>query len=401
MEGFTFTPDPPRAVVDYLRLKEITPSFSWLDVTRQEHAFSFAVAKATQLDVVRTIQSSLVGALQNGVPYDTWAAELEPRLKSLGWWGEADVVDPLTGRTVPARLGSPRRLRTIYWANTRTARAAGQWERIQRTRDVLPYLLYQLGASEQHRPDHESKSGLILRIDNEFWAVWLPPNGWGCNCFVRQISEREARRLGYTGDNAPDIPNEQFINRRTGEVSVVPQGIDPGWNVNPGRTRARNMAEHLASGYETSDYNLARIAVGDLARQPESIAHITAERAVMNFLPVAVMDADMQALTGAARRTVVWSRDSAKDHTARVKQVTDPVEWPKLSSLLGELAYEVFRETLRPNFFTVRATDGDRYFKIVFKVVPATGEIFLLSFFPSSEEKKISAKALSKLTKIK
>ena len=52
-------------------------------------------------------------------------------LQKKGWWGVKPLCDPVTGDIVEARLGSPRRLRVIYGTNMRTARAAGQWGRIQ------------------------------------------------------------------------------------------------------------------------------------------------------------------------------------------------------------------------------------------------------------------------------
>ena len=64
------------------------------------------------------------------------------------------MIDPETGETREVELGSPRRLKTIYSTNMRTARAAGQWERIQRTKATHPYLLYELGPSGEHRPEH-------------------------------------------------------------------------------------------------------------------------------------------------------------------------------------------------------------------------------------------------------
>ena len=76
---------------------------------------------------------------------------LTPALQKKGWWGVKPLRDPVTGDIVEARLGSPRRLRVIYDANMRTARAAGQWGRIQRGKRSHPYLIYELGPSREHR----------------------------------------------------------------------------------------------------------------------------------------------------------------------------------------------------------------------------------------------------------
>jgi hypothetical protein len=150
------------------------------------------------------------------------------------------MTDPATGETREVQLGSDRRLRTIFDANLRTARAAGQWERIERTKAVLPFLRYRLGASETHRPHHEDKAGTILPVDHPFWDEWMPPNGWGCKCWVEQIGRSMAERLGGVSPE-PEVPNRVWRNARTGEDQIVPQGIDPGWQRNPGRLRLEGV----------------------------------------------------------------------------------------------------------------------------------------------------------------
>lgn len=160
------------------------------------------------------------------------------------------------------QLGSPRRLRVIYETNLRTARAAGQWERIQDAKDALPYLLYTLGPSREHRPEHVKWHGTLLPADDPWWNDHMPPNGWGCKCRVRPVSQREYARLQDTGvqapptaetqlpggsrtaakvpvqTTAPPSPTVPWENTRTGETIQVPVGIDPGWDYNPGARRA-------------------------------------------------------------------------------------------------------------------------------------------------------------------
>jgi uncharacterized protein with gpF-like domain len=261
--GLRFDPGPSPEVMAYLRHKGWAPAFSYKDVWGEEHAFAFTVAKAMEMDVLTTIREALEKALEDGVPWEKFKAELEPKLRELGWWGRKDMVDPLTGETVSARLGSPRRLRTIYWANTRSARGAGQWERAQRTKDALPYFIYELGPSERHRPHHASKAGLILPIDDPFWNSWMPQNGWGCKCRVRQITEAEAGRKGGVG-TAPAVPMREWRNSRTGEVLQVPEGIDPAWDSNPGKHRQQNLDRMLASKLKEMPSDLAEVAIRDM-----------------------------------------------------------------------------------------------------------------------------------------
>mgnify|MGYP006283817287 CR=1 FL=1 len=262
--GYSFNDGPPPEVSRFLANKGLQPSFGWQDVEPEEHAVAFAVAKTGTVDVLTSIREEVQRAIDDGLPFREFQRNLQPRLEKLGWWGYGEALDPRDGQRRPARLGTPRRLRTIYDANLRSARAAGQWERIQRTKDALPYLEYRLGPSERHRPHHEAKEGLILPADDPFWAQWYPPNGWGCKCWIRQLTEAEALDRGVS--DSPPVATREWTNRRTGEVKQVPVGIDPGWERNPGRLRQEAMERLLRDKLAAADPAVAAAAMRDMAR---------------------------------------------------------------------------------------------------------------------------------------
>lgn len=253
---------PPKDVLDYFRDKTLRPAFSWLDVWGQEHAHAFTVAKATEADVLAAFRGTIDDAISRGLGFEEWRANLEPRLKSLGWWGPRSVVDAETGKAAKVDFSSPRRLRNIFWSNLRAARAAGQWERAQATKDVLPYLLYNRTTAADPRQEHLDWVGLLLHIDHPFWLTHFPPNGWGCLCSVRQVGRAEARRLG--GPSAdPVVETTPFVNRRTGEQVDVPVGIDPGWHTNPGHARGRGLGRVVVDKIDRIPDPAARRAVID------------------------------------------------------------------------------------------------------------------------------------------
>jgi uncharacterized protein with gpF-like domain len=253
-----YHPGPvPREALDFFRAKGWEIGFDWRDVWQAEHANAFTVAKVTELDLLRDIREAVDQALADGETFAQFKKQLSPLLQKKGWWGKKDMVDPVTGETVTAQLGSPRRLKTIYRTNMRTARAAGQWERAQRTKKYRPYLVYSVGPSRVHRDLHLSWAGLILPVDHDFWKTHFPPNGWGCKCRVRQISQREADRLGGVSE-APVIRMHKWKNKRTGDTVYVAQGIDPGWDYNPGMGRDRHLDRLL-------DDKLSRVHPADKA----------------------------------------------------------------------------------------------------------------------------------------
>jgi hypothetical protein len=290
--AYSLDPGPPPEASRFLRNKGLIPSFSWQDVEPEEHAVAFTVAKAMQIDVLETIREEVQRALDDGLPLAEFRRTLRPRLEKHGWWGVKAMVDPETGEAKEVRLGTPRRLRTIYNANIRSARAAGQWERIERAARAFPYLEYRLGPSERHRPHHAIKEGLIIPVDDPFWDEWMPPNGWGCKCWVRQVSKAEAERRGI--DRAPLLPKRRVLNKRTGEMREVPVGIDPGWERNPGKLRLQAIEAVLAEKIEALPEAAARAAVLDIATSWR------AERVLLGRAPGAVPVAVLPGAVAAA-----------------------------------------------------------------------------------------------------
>lgn len=242
---FTFTPTPPAEAMAFFRQKGWRLSFDYRDVWRHEHAVAFTVAKAMELDVLASIRFEVDRALAEGVPFAQFKRELQPTLERLGWWGKQPRRDPLTGQTATVQLGSPTRLKTLYRTNLRTARAAGQWSRIERTLETHPYLLYRLGPSRVHREQHVAWNGLLLRADDPWWQSHYPPNGWGCKCRVRQVSQVEANRRSLRVDTAPPVRYRRVVNKRTGTAQRVPLGIDPGWDYHPGQARLQQLQHTL------------------------------------------------------------------------------------------------------------------------------------------------------------
>lgn len=252
MANYKFPGKPPQEVLKFFENKKLKPSFSWMEVWKYEHQTVFTVAKAMKLDILQDISDGVLKAIKEGQTLQQFRKELTPLLQKKGWWGIKDVTDPVTGEAKLAQLGSPRRLRVIYDTNLRTARAAGQWDRVQRTKKTHPYLLYELGSSKEHRKEHTRWQGLLLPADDAFWDTHYPQNGWGCKCRVRQVSKGEYSRIkNKHSSQAPEVKTREWTNKRTGELMDVPEGIDPGWDYNPGKDRLKHL-ESVVKGKETA-----------------------------------------------------------------------------------------------------------------------------------------------------
>lgn len=262
----------PQDALAWLKAKKLTPGFDYRDVWRDEHSIGFTVAKMTNLDLLSDVKSLVDEALAEGQSFAQFREVLKPLLVKRGWWGQQEMNDPLTKESRVVQLGSDRRLRTIYETNMRTAYSAGQWARIERTRRAMPYLLYTLGPSREHRAEHLQWADLCLPVDDPFWQTHIGPNGWGCKCGVRQVSKYEYEQMKTKGvtrnvqqldDNglptgqvtretvplrttAPEVKRVKWVNKRTGEEEMVPEGIDPGWDYNPGMARKAELEQQLS-----------------------------------------------------------------------------------------------------------------------------------------------------------
>lgn len=234
----------PAEALAYFQAKGWKIGFDYRDVWKQEHTAAFTVAKAMNLNILETIRTAVDGAMAEGIPFEQFVKTLQPQLENAGWWGKKPTLDPKTGDVVEAQLGSPHRLRIIYDTNLRVAHATGQWERMERTKDALPYVLYQLGPSAEHRPEHVKWNGTLLPLGHPWLETHAAPNGYGCKCWLRQVSRYAAEKLGGVTAAPPshDVP---WLNKRTGKVERVPVGIDPGWDFNPGKDRMRGPKEAL------------------------------------------------------------------------------------------------------------------------------------------------------------
>lgn len=388
--GYSFGTGAPADVATYFNNRGLRPTFSWQDVEPEEHAIAFTVAKAMDLDVLEEIHGSLQQAIEDGIPYRQWSQGLRPRLQDLGWWGRQMMEDPLTGEIREVQLGSPRRLRTIYRANLRSARAAGQWARIQRTIRALPYLVYLLGPSERHRPHHEAKAGLVLPADDPFWETWFPPNGWGCKCHVRQISRREAEQRGIS--ERPAIARREVVNGRTGEVRQVPVGIDPGWEGNPGLARQRGMEQFLADRLDAVDPEVARVAARDMATSWR--ARRILEGSATGRVPVAMLPGHLAERLGTTTRVVHFSDATAVKQAGR--RVLAPEDYSVIADAIavGEVGIErVANGAHRLTFESL----GDPPWRVTVKRTVAGDEIFVVSVHRSDPERWLRRKQSGRL----
>ena len=249
--------------------------------------------------------------------------------------------------------------------------------------------MYQLGPSERHRPHHEAKEGLVLPVDDPFWATWYPPNGWGCKCHVRQITKREAEERGIS--QRPEVPMREVLNPRTGEVKKIPSGIDLGWERNPGMYRRKQMERFLTEKLDGADPVLARVAARDMASSWR-LARIH-DGSAKGAVPVAMLPNDLAQVLGAKTRVVQFSSDTAKKYYPNPSNKWNPIhpeatadEFVRIAKLLEEgiVAHEITKDGKHNLLF--HSKEGKPW-RLAVKRTAKGDELYATTFHRSSDEK--------------
>lgn len=243
----------PKDAVAYFAGKGEQLAWDYSEVWGENNVHAFTVAKATNLELLRTIRAEVAKAVRGGVTFEQFKKTLRPRLEEMGWWGKKEVLDIDTGEITQAQLGSVRRLRTIFQTNVQTAYMAGRYKRYVRNAKDRPYWRYVAVMDGRTRPAHAALNGKVYRWDDPVWKVIWPPNGWGCRCRIMALNQAEFDELDVPLEDGMDaiVETEVPINRDGDRVTV--QGVrytdangkpkifrpDPGWDYNPGEAWAR------------------------------------------------------------------------------------------------------------------------------------------------------------------
>lgn len=235
----------PKDAIAFARQKGLRPAFSYLDVWTEEHSKDFTVAKVLCRDLLQDYKDELDKQQEDGMNFEAFRKAMLGHLKEHGMDGPVQVTDPDTGEVATVNLSSKRRLRTVFSTNMRQAYNQGNWQRAWATKDILPYMVYHHSDSVRFpRVEHEAWNLICLPIGHPFWKTHYPQCAWGCQCWTESVNRSILAQRGWkiTADkDIPVFPVKEFVNRRTGEVSHVEQGIDPAFNYNVGTAPLRGI----------------------------------------------------------------------------------------------------------------------------------------------------------------
>ncbi|MFV1477488.1 MULTISPECIES: PBECR2 nuclease fold domain-containing protein [Serratia] len=234
---------PFREQLAFFQRKLNTKTDAWTDVYGAEHDNEFMVAGANRDDLLADFRQAIERAIADGRTLADFRKEFSSIVARYGWSYNG---------------GFEWRSRVIYETNLRSSYMAGRYQQLMAMRDSHPYWEYvHSDAVEEPREEHLAWNGMVLRWDDPWWVYHFPINAWGCQCSVIARTDDDLKRMGKAGpDTAPTIKFVQWtIGQRSpgGPRTVfVPEGIDPGFEHTPGRSKYFSQVPSPRDGSPTA-----------------------------------------------------------------------------------------------------------------------------------------------------
>lgn len=206
-----------KAFADKLNL----PTETYTDIWDKQHAKAFVVAGAMQDDLLSDLKRAVLNAVDGGSTLADFRNDFDAAVAKAGW-------DYSGGRNWRSRV--------IYETNTRMAYSSGRYQQMQAVKRSRPFWQYEHSGAENARPQHLAWNNMVLMADDPWWRTHYPPNGYGCDCRVRTLSQRDLDRKGINVSTSPDVIwTDKTVGVTTNPRTVkVTDGVDAGFAYNVG-----------------------------------------------------------------------------------------------------------------------------------------------------------------------
>lgn len=112
-----------------------------------------------------------------------------------------------------------RWLKTEYDQTVANANAAENWKDYSNQKDVYANLKYMTIGDSRVREEHKEWHGTILPVEHPFWKTHLPPNNWGCRCYVVQTNDKVTKGVRDRKKLKEDFKNNPG---NTGKIFAEP-----------------------------------------------------------------------------------------------------------------------------------------------------------------------------------
>ena len=218
----------------------VLPTDTWKDITQSAHSKAFVIAGISKLELLSDTHAIIAQQMETGTSFSDFRKQFREKVAQHGW----------TKFETEDRKYQAWRTKIIYHTNMNAAIAAGEWEQItsESSRKNFPYLQYvhgYYGESKNPRVEHKAWDGIVLPVDDPFWERHYPPNGFNCNCGVRQLTKAEGEEILGISQDVPYSEEKQLKKMRKYAQIFERQDANlekSGWAYNVGINDAAGFA---------------------------------------------------------------------------------------------------------------------------------------------------------------
>jgi uncharacterized protein with gpF-like domain len=218
----------PEEAVEYFESKGYAIAFSWREVFQEANNKAFAVAKMFKMDLLQFTRGVVGDFISGSISGKQAKASLKEEMIKAGWWGRMKAEDIPGAEGIPlppsmkgeeVQLGSMHRIKTILRINNNTSMSAGRYKQMLANVKYRPYWQYIQLDRPTKRLSHAKLHLRVFMWDDPVWDKIWPPNGWGCLCYIKSLTEAEFKALGIKLSKG-------------NEIDFTPE---EGWAYNPGK----------------------------------------------------------------------------------------------------------------------------------------------------------------------
>lgn len=317
--------------IDFVSQKVNLPTESHREITSRQHDRAFVVAGAMKADLLNDLHNAVNQAIANGQSFKQFQDGFDDILAKHGWLNDE-------GQGYKAW-----RAKVIYQTNLRTSHAAGRYKQMTDP-EVLkrrPYWWYRHNTVENPRIQHERWNNLVLPANHSFWKRNYPPNGYGCNCGVDAINERQLKAMGKTGPD--DVPG--FDDERDDFDSAPGASWYPDLDKYPEPIAKSFVSENMGDGvfdrfvehtFDEVDAIKTQVkSITSKAAQAKEAAKLLKGISTSEQYPIAVLSADQKQLLGASSQVLIFKQadavqqiyNSATGLSHSLQHLFDKSEW--------------------------------------------------------------------------
>lgn len=180
-------------------------------------------------------------------------------------------------------LYNKRWLQTEYNQTVANALSAQKYEEYIANKHIYPNLTYHAVRDERTRETHRAWDGLTLPVEHSFWKTHLPPNDWGCRCYVEPtagpvtegvrteeapIKEAFANNPALSGEIFPVIPYTKGMSEKA--IKEVEKQVEKRLN----QENKKEGKVTIGKNYDKNDFERNKYIAEICAKQTGFDFHI-------------------------------------------------------------------------------------------------------------------------------